>query len=376
MDDFTLKSLDDFDKDFIAQTKAPKAAAPAHKKESLIPKMEKPVDEEPIEIDFFGLTGDFAPEENIQQETPATPEPVYQDTPATAASPAVSADDTVPGFAPVDESVSGFNPVINAPVSAPVNTPPAPLYTSEKMSDNGIDQFMYNPSEDGVEDDYYEADYEERKSSKGATAGKVISIIMLVATVVVFVLGCFVSVFLDNGSEIGGMTFSTYAQEPQSGIITKGSLVIAKKVAPDEYTAQDTVIVPSSTGEGCDIMGVISTAPESEESCLLTMTNSSNPNGMTGTYRSADTLGKALYFLPGVGGLLNFATHNAILVCILFILLAALWCLIFILIEKSQSGKNSDDGDEDEDDDDDSDSSEEKTDESEEDDSDEPVYKF
>ncbi|MBR6939422.1 MAG: hypothetical protein IKH65_01290, partial [Clostridia bacterium] len=229
---------------------------------------------------------------------------------------------------------------------------------------------------DGEEDDYYEEDYDGKKSSKGATAGKVISIIMLVATVVVFVLGCFVSVFLDNGSDIGGMTFSTYAQDPQAGVITKGSLVIAKKIAPDEYAAQDTVIVPSSTGEGCDIMGVISTAPESEESCLLTMTNSSNPNGMTGTYRSADTLGKALYFLPAAGGLLNFATHNAILVCILFILLAALWCLIFILIEKSQSGKNADDGDEDEDDDDDSDSSEEKTEESEEDDSDEPVYKF
>ena len=374
MDDFKLKSLDDFDRDFIAQTKAPKAAAPTHKKESLIPKMEKPVDEEPIEIDFFGLTGDIAAEENVQQEAPAPSEPVQQDIPAAA--PAVSAEDTVPGFAPVDESVSGFNPVINAPVSAPVSAPPAPLYTSEKMSDNGVEQFMYNPSDDGEEDDYYEEDYDGKKSSKGATAGKVISIIMLVATVVVFVLGCFVSVFLDNGSDIGGMTFSTYAQDPQAGVITKGSLVIAKKIAPDEYAAQDTVIVPSSTGEGCDIMGVISTAPESEESCLLTMTNSSNPNGMTGTYRSADTLGKALYFLPAAGGLLNFATHNAILVCILFILLAALWCLIFILIEKSQSGKNADDGDEDEDDDDDSDSSEEKTEESEEDDSDEPVYKF
>ncbi|MBR6940290.1 MAG: hypothetical protein IKH65_05775, partial [Clostridia bacterium] len=157
MDDFKLKSLDDFDRDFIAQTKAPKAAAPTHKKESLIPKMEKPVDEEPIEIDFFGLTGDIAAEENVQQEAPAPSEPVQQDIPAAA--PAVSAEDTVPGFAPVDESVSGFNPVINAPVSAPVSAPPAPLYTSEKMSDNGVEQFMYNPSDDGEEDDYYEEDY-------------------------------------------------------------------------------------------------------------------------------------------------------------------------------------------------------------------------
>ena len=89
MDDFKLKSLDDFDRDFIAQTKAPKAAAPAHKKESLIPKMEKPVDEEPIEIDFFGLTGDIAAEENVQQEAPAPSEPIQQDIPAAA--PAVSA---------------------------------------------------------------------------------------------------------------------------------------------------------------------------------------------------------------------------------------------------------------------------------------------
>ena len=41
-------------------------------------------------------------------------------------------------------------------------------------------------------------------------------------------------------------------------------------------------------------------------------------------------------YIPVLGGLLHFAMDNVILVCILFVLLAALWCLILVLIENKK----------------------------------------
>ena len=72
MEEFRLKSIDEFDELFIAERK--KKEAPAAPESSLIPKME-----EPAEIDIFSEPADTG-----AAETPAAP-----------------SGDSIPGFAPV-----------------------------------------------------------------------------------------------------------------------------------------------------------------------------------------------------------------------------------------------------------------------------------
>lgn len=363
MDDFKLLNLDDFDREFKSEIDAsavPESApaAPVQKKNSLIPEIEKPVEEEPVEIDLFAM-----PEVEAEPVPEKQPEVKAEETPAPAAAPAADP----------------FAPVYNTPAAPPlVNTPPAPLYESEKMSDTSIEPFIYNPPEDYEEDNYYDEDYKEKKTNKGALAGKIIAIVLLVSTVVVFICGCFVAAFLDNpSSSIGGTTFSTLAQDNEKISVSKGSLIIAKKVLPGDYQTGDLVAVPSSTGEGCDIMYVNTVAPSSEDSCLLTVSNTANMSGGTVTYESKDTSGKVNYYIPAAGGLIRFAMQNAILVIILFILLAALWCLIIILIDKSQSGKKTEDiAEEEQDGSASEDNGTEKAAAEDEENYDEPVFKF
>ncbi len=190
---------------------------------------------------------------------------------------------------------------------------------------------------DGIDDEDDEEDEPKVKSGKGALAGKIISIVMLAVTVVVFVLGCFVSVFLDNnGAAIGKTTLNTMAQDNEKLQITKGALVPGKILEPQDYQVGDAVAVASQTGEGCDVLQITNVQFYGDDASLTL--NDVNVYS-TRTVNSSECYGKVESFIPSLAGFINFAMDNAILVCVLFVLLAALWCLVLVLIEKSTAKK-------------------------------------
>lgn len=205
------------------------------------------------------------------------------------------------------------------------------------------------PAESISEDDFGENEDEKsakEKSSAGALAGRIITIVLLAATIVVFVLGCFVTVFLDNGgSDIGGFTLNTISADvidtAGEKILSKGDLIIAKKVEPNEYTSGSMIAVPSAFEEGrCDVHIVNSVNSYYSENAEISTTDITSSQSYVATVMAAESYGVVNSYIPVLGGLLHFAMDNIILVCVLFVLLAALWCLILVLIENKKPKKN------------------------------------
>lgn len=189
---------------------------------------------------------------------------------------------------------------------------------------------------------YGEAEVEDApkgKKNKGALVGKIVSIILLAATVIVFILGCFVSIFLDNnGSNIGGLCFNTMSADLEvTGIspVSKGDLIISKKIQAGEYEMGDMIAVPSITTGGCDIHIINAVNPLGLEDAEFITNDITNQSQISNTVYASSCYGVVNSYIPAVGGLLSFAIENAILVCILFVLLAAFWCLLLVLLEKS-----------------------------------------
>ena len=205
------------------------------------------------------------------------------------------------------------------------------------------------PAEPISEDDFGEDEDEKpakQKSSPGVLAGRIIAIVLLAATIIVFILGCFVTVFLDNGgSDIGGFTLNTISADviDSAGekILSKGDLVIAKKVEPNEYTSGSMIAVPSAFENGrCDVHIVNSVNSYYSENAEISTTDITTSHSYVATVMAAESYGIVNSYIPVLGGLLHFAMDNLILVCVLFVLLAALWCLILVLMENKNPKKN------------------------------------
>lgn len=201
------------------------------------------------------------------------------------------------------------------------------LYASERMSET---EFV-PPSGSAAK--------EKVKSSKGALAGKIISIILLVATIVIFLSGCFVSIFLDNkGQTIGGYTLNNLSADIEKISVKKGDMIIAKKLKASDYKPGDLIAVPASNESGCLIVSVASSAV-TEESSVITVNDLMGTSGSPISFNADDVLGQIQSYIPHLGGLISFAMDNAVIVCVVFVLLAVLWCLILVLIEISESKK-------------------------------------
>ena len=307
METFKLKSIDEFDELFVAERK--KKEVPAPKKESLIPDMEQT---SPEEIDLFG---DFGEAE--------------QEAPAPSQAPPAAAPET---FAPV-------KPEPAAPLHA---APPQPLYESPKMSDQPLEPLYEDPAAKAART-YAEAiaedeGREKKKSSAGAIIGKAVCIAVLVIDVIVFVLGCFVSLFLDTQRSLGKYTLNTQAvnitdENVSGGKIKKGDLIIAEKIAAAEYKKNDFVAVPSSEPGGCEIAVVESTQPVGTDSAELSLINTSNLNSVPVKYSSDKIYGKVAYFIPMIAGIVGLALQNTVLCIIAFILLAAVACALLVVID-------------------------------------------
>ncbi len=295
MEQFKLKSIDELDLEFVSASRGQSDSLNINSNKSLIPEISK--------------TEPAAPAE----ETAAVS---YFQKPAQ----------------PLDEQ-----PVYNPDTSETKKKarPLVPIGQGASYSPVGADS---EETLDFSEDDYGEAEVETHnyKGGKGALAGKIISIVLLSVTVVVFILGCFISIFLDNnGSDLGGVCFNTMYQDIESLGVPQNALIISKKLEYNEYASGDLIAVPSSVANRCDIQSV-NYANVYSGDAQLTTTALSGGVGYSSSVVASQTYGVVQFFIPALGGLLNFAMDNAILVCVLFVLLSALWCLVLVLLEKSK----------------------------------------
>lgn len=296
MNEFRILSIDEFDALFVKDLRI-KKAEPPKTDSGLIPEL---------------ITDNNASAEVIEKTAITDAETSLSDTPTAAeTSQNISADD------------SSSSPLVDIP--------------QENTSSVIVD---------GDASENTDEKKEEKKKKNDYLAGKVVSIVMLSITAVVFLLGCFISVFLDNnGLDIGGICFSTQSRDIIVGDdeIGKGALIISKKLQPEQYSENlnkpVAVRADKNASSGCDIMFLYSASESYEAGTVLQvydpMTNEISEN----TYLSSECSGIVHRYLPAVGGILTFAINNAVLVCALFVLLAAFWCLLLVLFEKNNKRK-------------------------------------
>jgi len=268
MDEFKLRSIDDFDNDFITSVREPKADA----------------------------------------------QPVNQEQPKPSLIPEYN-----PSAAPVQ------NPAIQDP-----------LYTPERMSDAPVEPF-------DIDADEPEEKAEKPKAGAGALIGKIAAIALLVATVVVFVCGCFLTVFLDNkGSAIFGNTLNTLAADTtiNGTTIKKGSLIIGVVKDGVDDSAGNHLVVPTTiqAAKGCDIVTINEVKAE-EPGAGKAYVTSRPGTPTTAVYTKDSSYGIVNIYVPALGGLLSFAMDNAIWFCAMFVLLAAVCICVLVLINWSVANK-------------------------------------
>ena len=294
MEQFKLKSIEEFDNEFVAKIRAERIAD----KSSVIPEISK---EEPENI--FSTPQPTKYFNKTEEKAQFTPTPVETE------------------VKPRPLTPIGQNPVSYAPV--------APESTEEKDPGEDLDF-----SDGNYGEVYVEADEKPRKS-KGTLVIKIISIVLLCATVLTFVFGCFISIFLDNnGTSLGSICFNTMSQDIENLGLSKGDLIISSKLDAFEYQSGDLISVPASDSTGCDINSVTGITQLTADTSNLTTTAISNGYGYTTSVTSEECYGVVNFYIPALGGLLNFAMENLILVCVLFILLSALWCLVLVMVER------------------------------------------
>lgn len=301
MEQFKLKSIDELDLEFVSATRGQTVSVNKEIK-SIIPEINKTEpakkSDETIGAHYF----------NKPAAVPVQENPIYTPQPE-----------------PEKKKARPLVPIGQKP------SPYAPVGTIEQPQEEEVLDFS--------DADYGEAKVDNEntkvKKSGGILAGKIISIVMLCATVVTFILGCFVTIFLDNGgTDIGGMCFNTMSQDISSLGVSEGDLIISKKCDINEYAPGNLIAIPASGISGCDIQTITTVNVYSEDSAVFTVMPVSS-SGYTSTVQSSSCYGIISSYIPALGGILNFAMDNAVLVCILFVLLSAFWCLILVLMERS-----------------------------------------
>ncbi len=307
MEQFKLKSIDELDLDFIYTTRGQNSSTEKDTK-SFIPEISKTdvrdKSNETIGTQYF----------NNPALSPAQENPVYN-----------------PVAEPEKKKARPLVPIGQTP------SPYTPVGAVEESNEEEVLDFS--------DANYGEAKVEEKKkkekTSPGVLAGKIISIVMLCATVITFVLGCFVTIFLDNGgSDIGGICFNTMSQDIDVLGVSEGDLIISKKCDVNEYSQGNLIAVPASGVSGCDIQTITSVSVYYEDNASFTVTPVSSA-GYPYTIQSTECYGIISSYIPALGSILGFAMDNAILVCVLFVLLAAFWCLILVLMERTAKEESS-----------------------------------
>lgn len=182
----------------------------------------------------------------------------------------------------------------------------------------------------------------KRKGIKGLIFAKIICILMLVSTLVTFVFGCFVSVFINNSSvDIKGISFNTLANDAalSKETLREGDLIISQRKDYAGYAdnLNKPIAVPADREDttGCKIEYIhfVTQGTGGETYIQTYRPDDGIPSGKQ--YDAENTMGIVIYYVPFVGGIITFALSSPILICVLFVLMIAFWCLIMILIEKT-----------------------------------------
>ncbi len=307
MEQFKLKSIDELDLEFVAATRGQDLSANKETK-SLIPEISK---NEPVKKSDETIGAHYF---SKPTPAPAQENPFYS-----------------PMGEPEKKKARPLVPIGQRP------SPYAPVGAIEQPQNEEVLDFS--------DADYGnpKAEDEGKKAKKGGgiLAGKIISIVMLCATVVTFILGCFVTIFLDNGgTDIGGICFNTMSHDIEALDVKEGDLIISKKCDANEYVQGNLIAVPAPGLSGCDIQTITSISIISNDNASFTV-NPVSSAGYPYTVQSSACYGIISSYIPALGGILNFAMDNAILVCILFVLLSAFWCLILVLMERSSKSSPS-----------------------------------
>ncbi len=305
MDQFKLKSIDELDLEFVSATRGQSASITKETK-SIIPEISKDEPAKETVSSIYFKAPAVAPVQDNPIYTPAGEPEVKKPRP----------------LVPIGQKPSPY-----APVGA----------VEESQNEEVLDFSDANYGEAKIEEKPAKA-----KTSRGVLAGKIISIIMLCATVITFILGCFVTIFLDNsGTNIGGVCFNTMSTDIDVLGVSEGDLIISKKLNANEYTFGNLVSVPASGISGCDIQTVTNVSVFSETDASLTVSPVTNPS-YSYNIQASTCYGVISSYIPALGGILNFAMDNAILVCVLFVLLSAFWCLILVLMERTAKAEDYD----------------------------------
>lgn len=241
----------------------------------------------------------------------------------------ISKDNLIPKLNNIEQSNA-------VPPKAPEDDVPLIEKERQKIFENVIeDNSEYEENEKNVRKTKENND--ESKGIKGLSAVKIIMIVFLASTVLAFILGCFVSIFLDNnGLDIGGYCFNTQSVTSEQLGVKQGDLIISKKVDINGYNSNDVVCVPSADGNGCEIQIVKNTYQNGPDQFINTIAID-NGYAVDNSVQYSQCYGLVKRYVPAVGKAINFAMRHAILVCVFFVLIAVLWCIILVLLENKIS---------------------------------------
>lgn len=248
---------------------------------------------------------------------------------------------------PETKPVEITSPVVSEDIQDIISSDTAIETESSPEEEEKPAKYFNKPAKDDSDDEDFTAPLpvekqKKKKTGAGLLAGKIISIVLLCVTVVTFLLGCFTAVFLNNGADIGGSTFNAQLREIKIGddSIKEGALIVSEKIEPNEYTENlnKPVAVPvdGKSNEGCDIMYIYSAKDVTIDNATIEVYDPISNQISSRVYSHSELFGIVTYYIPFAGSLLSFAISNAVLVCALFVLLAAFWCLIIILISKNR----------------------------------------
>lgn len=311
MDEFKILSIDELDAEFVSKLRIKKVVA-AEKNESLIPELIKADDE---------IFSDSSNDSAVKNKFSVLDK--YGDS-----------ESDRPDYSPNKTEEQKPRPII--PIGQ-ISSPYSPTGPVTDIPENNIIR---------EEDFEVEEDNKKEKNNKGYLAGKIISIIMLTVTVIIFLAGCFTSIFINNnGLDIKGICFNSQVEEVKVGddTIRKGDLIISKKISGEEYKESLNLPVALPVGgvenEGCVINYIYSVTPLIDDEVSIQTYHPETNEINAEKFADSETFGIVKFYIPFLGGIILFALNNAILVCALFVLLAAFWCLLLVLVEKN-SKKN------------------------------------
>lgn len=311
--EFRLRNIEEFDADFVRNIRITKQSPvkPTEKTvPSLIPELDKTV---------------------FSVKAPTPP-------PADVAAPQTPADIPV-SAQPVQPAQPAPRPLV------PIGSGQTVIPPEQKRigTDIPIQQNPININPDELQEDIPGV---KKGSKKGALALKITSIILLSVTIIVFLIGCLISVFLNNnGTQLAGYCFNSQIRDTTfktvDGKITisKGSLIVSKPIDAEDYETNMMISVLAKDESGnkyCDVYSV-GTVSEINDDVVGFDLIEPDSGEIKGQSTSADCYGLIDFYIPVIGGALAFTLSsalNAVLVCALFILIAAFWFLLLILSEK------------------------------------------